>query len=183
MSTSPGDGVSQEPANARNPAASMTLLADAKEDTAAADTMEEPKSSRHLPLFREPLSSHSPEEKVAAMRAAIEAGADVHMLDQEPIVGYNEGRPLDACLNTSHMAGPLVNNISAIELLLQHGADPRLQVRATLLAPLRIARYQAENAPTEEARATWKRILELFDEAILKLGGGDRIIRSPPPKE
>lgn len=105
------------------------------------------------------------------MRAAIEAGADVHQLDQEPIVGYNEGRPLDACINTSHFSGEawLEDNIPAIELLLQHGADPRLGARPTLFAPVRIARYYAENAASEETKATWKRILELFNEAILKL--------------
>lgn len=118
-----------------------------------------------------PLSNHPAEEKVAAMRAAIEAGADVNQLDEEPIVGYNEGRPLDACIDGSHMpaGGRLADNIPAIELLLQHGADPRLGARPTLFAPVRRARYYAENAASEEARATWKRILALFHEAILRL--------------
>lgn len=38
-----------------------------------------------------PLSNHPAEEQVAAMRPAIAVGADVHQLDEEPIVGYNEG--------------------------------------------------------------------------------------------
>ena len=169
MSTKPSDAVSQEAANAGNPTASMTLPADASKDTAAADAEGERKSSWHLPLFREPLSYHPPEEKVAAMRAAIEAGADVHQMDQEPIVGHNLGRPLDACLK-----GPVVDNIPAIELLLQHGADPRLGARPTLFAPVRRARYYAENHPEEEARTIWKRVLALFDEAILKLESEER---------
>lgn len=167
------EDVSQKPAKVGDPAASMTPPAGAN-DTAAADTKGEPKSSLHHPLFRYALSNHPPEVKVAAMRASIEAGADVNQMDGEPIVGYNEGRPLDACLNGSHMQGPLANNIPAIELLLQHGADPRLNARPTLFSPLRRARYHAENAPTEEGRAVWKRILAMIDEAILRLEDAER---------
>lgn len=167
------------PTNVEIPAASTTLPTDADREGAqrtAVDTKGAQKSSRHLPLFHEPLSNHSAEEKVAAMRAAIAAGADVHQLDQEPIVGYNEGRPLDACLNVSHMAegARLADNIPAIELLLQHGADPRLGARPTKFAPLRVATYYAENAGSGEAKTTWKRILALFEDAVLKLKEADR---------
>lgn len=160
-----------------NPVAPATFPTEAEKQHTSTiadnDTRDEQrKSSRYLPLFREPLSNHPADERVAAMRAAIQAGADVHQLDQEPIVGYNEGRPLDACINTSHFAGGarLEDNIPAIELLLQYGADPRLGARPTLFAPVRLARYYAENAASDEAKATWKRILALFDAAIWKLG-------------
>lgn len=165
------------PTNVENPAASTALPGDADQQTGTlADTKDKRKSSRHLPLFREPLSNHPAEEKVAAMRAAIAAGADVHQLDQEPIVGYNEGRPLDACLNVSHMAkgARLVDNIPAIELLLQHGADPRLGARPAMFPPLRVATYYAENAGSEEVKATWIRILALFEDAVLRLDEADR---------
>lgn len=167
------DDVPKKPANFDNPADSITLSVDINKDITAADTKVERKSSRYLPLFREPLSNHPAEEKVAAMRAAIDAGADVNQMDQEPIVGYNEGRPLDACINGSHFPGGvrLEDNIPAIELLLQHGADPRLGARPTLFAPVRRARYYAENAASEEGKAAWKHILALFDEAILRLDG------------
>lgn len=160
-------------------AASTTLPTDVSQmgtKSSATDTNGERKSSRHLPLFHEPLSNHSAEEKVAAMRAAIAAGADVHQLDQEPIVGYNEGRPLDACLNVSHMAegARLADNIPAIELLLQHGADPRLGARPTKFAPLRVATYYAENTGSEEDAATWKRILTMFEDAVLRLEEANR---------
>lgn len=165
--------------NDETPTTSTSLPAHTNQDGTegtAIDTKAELKSSRHLPLFREPLSNHSAQEKVAAMRAAIAAGADVHELDQEPIMGYNEGRPLDACLNVSHMAegARLVDNIPAIELLLQHGADPRHSARPTKFSPLRVATYYAEHAASEEARATWNRIFTLFEHAILRLDEVDR---------
>lgn len=173
ISTNASDDIPKKPANVGNPADSITLSVDMNKYTTTADTKGERKSSRHMPLFREPLSNHPVEEKVAAMRAAIEAGADVNQLDQEPIVGYNEGRPLDACINGSHMPSGvrLEDNIPAIELLLQHGADPRLGARPTLFAPERRARYFVENATSEGGKATWKRILAMFDVAILRLDG------------
>lgn len=97
--TKVSDVVPKRTGNVGNPAASMTLLVNTNRDITATATKRERESSRHLPLFREPLSNHPAEEKVAVMRAAIEAGADVNQLDEEPIVGYNEGRPLDACIN------------------------------------------------------------------------------------
>lgn len=132
----------------------------------AQNDQDPPKSSRNLPLFREPLSSqHSAEEKVAAMRAAIEAGADVNQLDQEPIVGYNEGRPLDVCVKHNY-----TSNLGAIELLLQHGADPRLHARPTLMSPLRRVAFYAEyEHSSEEQRVFCKRVLALFEEAIARL--------------
>lgn len=66
--------------NVETPTASTTLPADADQEGTegtAADTRGERNSSRHLPLFREPLGNHSAHEKVAAIRAAIAAGADV----------------------------------------------------------------------------------------------------------
>lgn len=63
----------------------------------------------------------------------------------------------------------LEDNIPVIELLLDHSADPRLGARPTMFAPVRRARYFAENAASEEGKATWKRILALFKEAILRL--------------
>lgn len=149
----------------------MTLSVNTNRDITAAATQGERTSSRQLPLFREPLSNHPAEEKVDVMRAAIEAGADVNQLDEEPIVGYNEGRPLDTCINGMHMPSgvQLEDNIPVIELLLQHGSDPRLGARPTMFTPVRRARYFAENTAPEEGKATWKRIIASFEEAILRL--------------
>lgn len=120
------------------------------------------------PLFVEPLSDHSTEEKVAAMRAAIEEGADVNELDHEPRQGYNEGRPLHACLRHGFNIG---RNLPAIELLLEHGADPRLfGISPAKLPPLAIARWYQENPRYPEDRAVWDRVISLFEQAIVKLG-------------
>lgn len=81
-------------------------------------------------------------------------------------MGDNDGRPLDACINTNNSVGGarLEDDIPASELLLQCGPDPRLGARPTLFAPLDIARYHASagNAAPEEAKATWKRTLGSF---------------------
>ena len=63
---------------------------------------------------------------LAACRAAIAKGEDVNAPDTLPHVGFNEGRPLDACLQQTHMPGDkrVVENLPVIELLLEHGADP-----------------------------------------------------------
>lgn len=166
MPTEASDDVAIKPENVGSPTASETVAADANKDAASAETKDEQIPSRYQPLFREPLSNHPIEEKLAAMRAAIEAGADVNQLDNDPIVGYNLGRPLDACVR--HW---FIKNIPATELLLQHGADPRLNARPTLFSPLRTMTYHAENGPTEENRAACKRILAMFEEAILRLDG------------
>lgn len=171
----------EPPASSTNPPAEAGARAASTEGTTTttADTSTGERastSSRHLPLFREPLSNHSAEDKVAAMRAALAAGADVHQLDGEPVAGHNEGRPLDACLNVGHMAGGarLADNVPAVELLLRHGADPRLGARPGRLSPLRVATYYAENAGSGEARATWGRILALFEEAVSRLEEAER---------
>lgn len=171
VSTKVSGVVPKRTENVGNPAVSMTLSVNTNRDITAAATQGERTSSRHLPLFRKPLSNHPAEEKVAVMRAAIEAGADVNQLDEEPIVGYNKGRPLDACINGMHMPSgiQLEDNIPVFELLLQHGADPRLGARPTSFAPVRRARYFPENTAPEEVKSTWKRILALFEEAILRL--------------
>lgn len=165
MPTEASDDVAIKPEDVGSPTGSETVAADANKDTAAVETKDEPIPSRYQPLFREPLSNHPIEEKLAVMRAAIEAGADIHQLDNNPIVGYNLGRPLDACVRHK-----FIENIPATELLLQHGADPRLNARPTLFSPLRTATWVAENGSTEE-RAACRRLLVMFEEAILRLDG------------
>lgn len=119
------------------------------------------------PLFIEPATSHSPEEKVAAMRAAIEAGADVNQLDLRPYGGHNEGRPLHACL----LRGSIADNLPAIELLLRHGADPRLHGRSVGQGtPMSMARYWQQHPHRPEHQPVWDRVLVLFEEAVVRLG-------------
>lgn len=123
------------------------------------------------PLITEPLRNHPSETKLAVVRAAIEAGGNVNELDDDPFLGYNEGRPLDACLNSPHMDGgaSIRDNFPVIQLLLEHGADPRLRARSIMHPPIAIAKYYVENAGSEEAKLLWKRIFTLFEEAIVKL--------------
>jgi hypothetical protein len=128
------------------------------------------------PLIMEPLSSHSAETMLAACRAAIANGEDVNAPDTLPHVGFNEGRPLDACLRQTHMPGNkcVCENLPVIELLLEHGADPRLYSRCVGVGaiPISLARHcSVSEDETEEHRAFWKHLLRLFEEAIVRIDG------------
>lgn len=130
--------------------------------------------SQRSPLITEPLSTHSADTMLTVCRTAIAAGSDVNAPDTLPHVGHNEGRPLDACLRQTHMPGDksIVENLPVIELLLEHGADPRLFSKSVGLGsiPIQLARrYSVDEDETEEHRAFWKHLLRLFEEAIVRI--------------
>jgi hypothetical protein len=111
---------------------------------------------------------------LTACRAAIANGEDVNAPDTLPSLVYNEGRPLDACLRQTHMPGQksIVENLPVIELLLEHGADPRLfskSVGVVHMPILHARRYSVDEKETEENRAFWKHLLRLFEEAIVRI--------------
>jgi hypothetical protein len=131
-------------------------------------------SGQRSALITEPGTRHSAETMLAACRAAIANGEDVNALDTLPHVGHNEGRPLDACLRQTHMPGDksINENLPVIELLLEHGADPRLFSRSVGVGaiPIQLARrYSIKEDETEENRAFWKHLLKLFEEAIIRI--------------
>lgn len=140
--------------------------------------LEERKNWLHTtkpPLFLEPLShEHTAEEKVAAMRAAISAGADVNEMDHTPY-GYgcqNRGRPLHFCL---YSPCDIARNLPAIKLLLQHGADPRLHGAVPIgSTPLKVAQHYQQHALRPEDQPLWDEVVGLFEEAIVKLGPKSR---------
>lgn len=132
-------------------------------------------------LVTEPLSRHSVETMLAACRAAITNGEDVNALDTVAHVGYNEGRPLDACLRQAHMPGKrsIIENLPAIELLLDHGADPRLHARSVGVAaiPMILAKRYSVDEEKEEHRACWRNLLGLFEEAIIRIDANEKHIK------
>jgi hypothetical protein len=131
------------------------------------------------PLFWEPTTDHPISAKLANMKAAIAAGADVNELDKAPDPRRNYGRPLhfasDCRLNFKY----LKENLPLIKLLLESGADPRLpgmmytdsaleEVKGSLKWALRDERFQPE----------WKEIIpflrgayKLMKEAADRLDG------------
>ncbi|KAF9738643.1 hypothetical protein PMIN06_001946 [Paraphaeosphaeria minitans] len=126
------------------------------------------------PLITEPLSNHPVGTMLAACRAAIANGEDVNAPDTLPHVGHNAGRPLDACLRQTHMPGKksIVENLPVIELLLEHGADPRLYSRSIGVTAIPIVlakRYSVDQDEKEEHRAFWKHLLGLFEEAVVRI--------------
>ncbi|KAF2636448.1 hypothetical protein P280DRAFT_151429 [Massarina eburnea CBS 473.64] len=122
------------------------------------------------PLIVKPLQNWEISGRLAAMRAAISAGEDVNKLDDEAMIGFNEGRPLDACLRLGHMAGnaDYRDNLPLIELLLEHGADPRLVSRAVMKPPILVAKFHAERS-SGEWKEYWDRVIVLLEEAIVRL--------------
>lgn len=89
-------------------------------------------ATQEPPLFVAALSLDSPEEKAAAVEAALRAGADPNELDHH-VGRNNRGRALsffldvDAHYEINGNLDGLVNNLPAIEVMLRYGADPRLR--------------------------------------------------------
>ena len=109
---------------------------------------------------------------LAACRAAIADGEDVNAPYTLPQVGFNEERPLGTCLRQTYMPGNkcVCENLLVIELLLEHGADPRLYSKSVGLVsiPMLLSRcYSVSEDKREEHMALWKHLLKLFEEAVV----------------
>jgi hypothetical protein len=113
------------------------------------------------PLFLAPLSRDPPEVRAAAMEAALkEPGADPNELDHDLLDRMTHaGRVLHCCVcdepyedyNRGHEKEPYYGfwyNLPVIEVLLRHGADPRLYGHTMLRPPgppIRIVTYRRDN--------------------------------------
>lgn len=140
-----------------------------------------PKPKDRGPLFAEPLSRHPVEEKLARIREVIAAGADVNGLDDSEPACHREGHPLDACLRVTHMANgaTFYDNVHVIELLLEHGADPRLRDKKNVFfTPLEVATWNAEKdwegLQIPQAKPFYERVLAMFKKAIAKLDESEK---------
>lgn len=84
------------------------------------------------PLFVAALSLDPPEVKAAVVEAALRAGEDPNELDHNMSKMCNRGRALACFVNWDlhyrlHKTyDGMINNLPAIEIMLRHGADPRL---------------------------------------------------------
>ncbi|KAH8765329.1 hypothetical protein F5883DRAFT_674530 [Diaporthe sp. PMI_573] len=105
-------------------------------------------------LFWASSSGYGVRCKLAELLAALESGADPNAEQSEVVLHLRSGRPLDLCLDDSKadLAGEsLLNNIPVIQMLLDYGADPRLDplpplkgVPACPLEPVEEARRSAQ---------------------------------------
>lgn len=134
----------------------------------------EEKKARKSLLHTVPLGAASLEVKLAKMRQAIAAGADVNGLDYSLPKGHREGRPLHACLRRTHMAGNATfsSNDQVVQFLLDHGADPRLCAgnAGIFWSPLHTAISEAEaKDQTEWGKGFYGRIVAMMKEAVVKL--------------
>jgi hypothetical protein len=128
------------------------------------------------PLFWEPISGHPLPVKLASMKAALAAGADPNELDHEPRPERNRGRPLH--LATDHLYTTLSHlppgeNLPVVELLLEHGADPRLKGLQFMNSPLerlrQIVRYN--NPGAGKAIDFFRRALDIMEVRGRELDG------------
>lgn len=122
-------------------------------------------------IFWASISRYSLQCKLAELLAALEDGADPNEQESEPIVQLRSGRPLDLCLDESKAdfgEESILNNIPVIQMLLDYGADPRLdpipQLKGKPPCPLQ---------PVEEARrragVTKGPVKEFYKEAYVIL--------------
>lgn len=176
----PLDGCTETRHGTTQPAGPSTQTEPAQQQTPQAPKhgkrskrKKKPKLRDREPLHSEPLSTHPVEVKLANIRAAIAAGADVNGLDESDPACHREGRPLDACLRVTHMASgaTFYSNLDVIKVLLDHSADPRLRNRKTVfISPLRVAVFNAEKEGQEpRAKAFYEQVVVMFKEAIAKL--------------
>lgn len=145
--------------------------------------------SRH-PLFWEAWQVKPTADKLAAIRAALDDGADPNMIDRESSPPDHSGRPLHCAIaagrTLSRNQGVVPwaatrGNLPVIELLLERGADPRLEGMAPrpgpqwLLSPIEEAgvnmAYPTGNPGEdfEEVKAFYTQAVVLMKAAAEKL--------------
>lgn len=155
-----------------NPTVHQTELGEDEPDSEGI-TMKE-KRAKKSRLHTVPLGGAPIEVKLARMRKAIDAGADVNGLDYSLPKGHRDGRPLHACLRVTHMAGNATFRVNdqVIQFLLDQGADPRLTAGNALLfwSPLYMAESALERAGADtEWEKFYGRIVAMMKEAVVKL--------------
>ncbi|CAI7581251.1 unnamed protein product [Penicillium glandicola] len=113
------------------------------------------------PLFWEFIAEHPISLKLANMKAALSAGADPNEMDHERDPRRSLGRPLHCAVGDWGNPDHMKENIPAIKLLLEHGADPRLPGPEVKPAALGL------QSPLEHARrlamGEWRGVDELLE--------------------
>ena len=130
------------------------------------------------PLHWEPVSGHPISEKFAAMKAALDSGADPNELDHQRRTERSIGRPLHyATEYTTFDHSRRHENLPLIKLLLQHCADPRLHGMECTKSPIDEMKTVVEfNSPdlkwaTEQDMVFFRGALEMMKEKANELDG------------
>lgn len=138
-------------------------------------------STRH-PLFWESWQDKPVAAKLAAIRAALDNGADPNSIDQEPDAAGNHGRPLHCAIAAGRTLGrhqgnvpwaATRGNLPVIELLLERGADPRVNGFTAagtpgpqfLLSPIEEAEVNMAY-PTGDPAEDFEEIKDFYTRAI-----------------
>ncbi|TGO37648.1 hypothetical protein BHYA_0092g00310 [Botrytis hyacinthi] len=118
-----------------------------------------------LPLHWEIVSGHPIDEKLSNMRAALKSGADPNALDKVRCAEQSMGQPLHYATDTLHFDFmPRYENLPIVKLLLEFGADPRMDGTAGLReSPLEdVERIVRTNYPK-----LGERDMEFFKAALI----------------
>lgn len=142
--------------------------------------------------FWAPTSDFSLKCKLAELLVALEGGADPNEREAQPVRQLLCGRPLDLCLNDSRAdsRGSLLNNVPVIQMLLDYGADPRLDPIpgwkghvAVPLEPVAEAKLLAEVAKWGPMKDFYKEAYQVLKLAADRLDRLDRRHGTPGPEE
>lgn len=162
-----------DPSPQSEPAQQQTTQAPNHGNPSKKKKKKKPKLRKRQPLHSKPLGTHPVEVKLANIRAAIAAGANVNGLNESDPVCHREGCLLDACLHVTHMAAgaTFYGNLDIIKVLLEHSANPRLRDhRNVFFTPLEVAVFNAKkDGQIPRAKVFYEQVVVMFKEAIAKL--------------
>lgn len=118
-------------------------------------------------------------EKLAAIRAALDDGADPNMIDRESVPRDHSGRPLHCAIAAGRTLScnevpweATRGNLPVIELLLERGADPRLGGRDPrpgpqwLFSPIEEAEVNM-GSPSDIPGEDFEEVKEFFRQALV----------------
>jgi hypothetical protein len=125
-----------------------------------------PGKLKNLPLHWEPVSGHPITEKLTTMLGALKSGSDPNELDHASRPERSIGRPLHYATEYTFFDHSLRHeNLPVVELLLKHGADPRMPGMGPNPSPLEDLRAVV-NANSPEVKWASERDMEFFKGAL-----------------
>jgi hypothetical protein len=135
-----------------------------------------PRKLKNLPLHWEPVSGHPISEKLTNMLAALKSGCDPNELDHAYASRPERsiGRPLHYATECTVFDHSLRHeNLPVVELLLRHGADPRMPGMGANPSPLEDLRAVV-NVNSPELKWASERDMEFFKGALKAMEGRAR---------
>jgi hypothetical protein len=137
-----------------------------------------PGKLKNLPLHWEPVSGHPITEKLTNILTALKSGCDPNELDHAYASRPERsiGRPLHYATEYTVFDYSLRHkNLPVVELLLRHGADPRMPGMGANPSALEEVRAVVKaNSPDSEVKWASERDMEFFKGALEAMEGRAR---------